>query len=109
MGDRHEPRIRISGAGGASHRYGQGFGRVYPAARAVFDEVTTRCRKKLSALIWEGDIAELTLTQNAQPVLMATSMAAIAALGAEGLGIQQGDFVAGIPWANIPRCAPQGR
>jgi [acyl-carrier-protein] S-malonyltransferase len=45
--------------------------------------------ERLSALIWEGDIAELTLTQNAQPALMATSMAALAALGAEGITVEK--------------------
>jgi [acyl-carrier-protein] S-malonyltransferase len=67
----------------------------WPAARAVFDEVDAALGEKLSALIWEGDIAELTLTANAQPALMATSIAALRAMAAEGFGIERADFVAG--------------
>ena len=58
---------------------------AYPAAQAVFDEVDEALGEKLSALIWEGDQDELTLTRNAQPALMATSMAAVKALEAEGI------------------------
>ncbi len=83
------------GQGAQAIGMGKALAEAYPAAKAVFDEVDDALQEKLSALIWGGDIAELTLTQNAQPALMATSMAAMAALGAEGLGIQQGDFVAG--------------
>lgn len=68
---------------------------AYPAARAVFDAVDEALGEKLSALIWEGDIEDLTLTQNAQPAIMATSMAALAALEAEGLGMAHVAFVAG--------------
>ena len=46
-------------------------------------------------MIWEGEAEALTLTRNAQPALMATSMAALAALEAEGLGLAHADFVAG--------------
>jgi [acyl-carrier-protein] S-malonyltransferase len=51
--------------------------------------------EKLFALIWEGDIETLTLTQNAQPALMATSLAAIRALEAEGVDVTAASFVAG--------------
>ena len=64
-------------------------------ARAVFDAVDEALGQKLSAIIWEGEIDTLTLTENAQPALMATSMAAMAALGAEGVDIGAADFVAG--------------
>lgn len=57
----------------------------YPAAKAVFDEVDDALGENLSGLIWEGDIETLTLTANAQPALMATSMAALRALEAEGV------------------------
>ncbi len=66
-----------------------------PAARAVFQEVDDALGEALSALVWEGDIAELTLTANAQPALMATSMATLRALEAEGFDIRQAAFVAG--------------
>lgn len=66
-----------------------------PAAAAVFEEVDDALGEKLSALIWEGDIAELTLTANAQPALMATSIAALRALEAEGFAITDAAYVAG--------------
>ncbi len=68
---------------------------AYPAARAVFDEVDDALGEKLSALIWDGTIDDLTLTQNAQPALMATSIAALRALEAEGMGLSMASFVAG--------------
>ncbi len=67
----------------------------WPAARAVFDEVDEALGEALSALIWEGDIDTLTLTANAQPALMATSMAVMAELNAEGVTCADADFVAG--------------
>lgn len=67
----------------------------YPGAKAVFDEVDEALGQDLSGLIREGDIGELTLTENAQPALMATSMAAMAALKAEGIGLERAAFVAG--------------
>lgn len=51
--------------------------------------------EKLSDLVWNGDIETLTLTQNAQPALMAASMAAFRALEAEGITIRDANFVAG--------------
>src|SRR5690625_4876710 len=67
----------------------------YPAARHVFEEVDEALGQHLSRLIREGPLDELTLTANAQPALMATSMAALAALAAEGVGIDKAAFVAG--------------
>jgi len=83
------------GQGAQAIGMGQGLAEAYPAARAVFDEVDDALGEKLSALIWEGDIAELTLTQNAQPALMATSLAALKALEAEGVTLERASFVAG--------------
>jgi len=83
------------GQGAQTIGMGRALAEAYPAARAVFEEVDAALGEALSALIWEGDIAELTLTQNAQPALMATSMAALAALEAEGLGMEHAAFVAG--------------
>jgi [acyl-carrier-protein] S-malonyltransferase len=68
---------------------------AYPAARAAFAEVDAALGEPLTRLIWEGDIGELTLTRNAQPALMATSIAALRALEAEGFGIDRAAFVAG--------------
>jgi len=83
------------GQGAQTIGMGQALADAYPAARAVFDEVDDALGEKLSEVIWNGDIETLTLTQNAQPALMATSMAAMAALKAEGLGIERASFVAG--------------
>lgn len=83
------------GQGAQTIGMGKGFADAYPAAKAVFDEVNDALGQDLSALIWEGDIAELTLTENAQPALMATSLAAIAALKAEGVSIDAASYVAG--------------
>lgn len=66
---------------------------AYPQSRAVFEEVDEALGEKLSALIWDGAIADLTLTENAQPALMTTSMAALRALESEGLADPA--FVAG--------------
>ena len=66
-----------------------------PSAKAVFDEVDEALGEKLSTLIWEGDQDTLTLTQNAQPALMATSLAAMRALEAEGVTIDAASCVAG--------------
>ncbi|AYF00938.1 [acyl-carrier-protein] S-malonyltransferase [Paracoccus yeei] len=74
---------------------GKDLAEAYPAAAAVFTEVDEALGEKLSDLIWQGDIETLTLTQNAQPALMATSMAAFRALEAEGFGIADAAFVAG--------------
>lgn len=83
------------GQGAQTIGMGKELAEAYPAARAVFQEVDEALGEPLSALIWDGDIETLTLTQNAQPALMATSMAAMRALDAEGVGISQAAFVAG--------------
>lgn len=83
------------GQGAQTIGMGRALAQAYPAARSVFDEVDEALGEDLSALIREGDIETLTLTQNAQPALMATSMAAMRALQAEGIGIDRAAFVAG--------------
>ncbi|CUJ89256.1 Malonyl CoA-acyl carrier protein transacylase [Ruegeria denitrificans] len=83
------------GQGAQTIGMGKALAEVYPAAQAVFDEVDEALGEKLSSLIWEGDIADLTLTQNAQPALMATSMAVMRALDAEGVSVTDAAFVAG--------------
>lgn len=83
------------GQGAQTIGMGRDLADAYPAARAIFDEVDEALGESLSALIWNGDIADLTLTANAQPALMATSLAAMRALEAEGFGINDAAFVAG--------------
>ena len=83
------------GQGAQAIGMGRELAEAYPAARAVFDEVDEALGENLSALIWDGDIETLTLTRNAQPALMATSVAAMRALEAEGFSIRDAAFVAG--------------
>ncbi|MEO9464339.1 MULTISPECIES: ACP S-malonyltransferase [Sulfitobacter] len=83
------------GQGAQTIGMGRDLADAYPAAKAVFDEVDEALGEKLSTLIWEGEAEELTLTQNAQPALMATSMAAMAALKAEGVTVDKAAYVAG--------------
>ena len=83
------------GQGAQTIGMGKALAEAYPAAKAVFDEVDEALGENLSALIWEGDIEALTLTQNAQPALMATSLAAMRALEAEGIEVSSAAFVAG--------------
>ncbi|MEM1315728.1 MAG: ACP S-malonyltransferase [Pseudomonadota bacterium] len=83
------------GQGAQAVGMGMDLAAAYPEARAVFDEVDEALGEKLSTLIAEGPIETLTLTANAQPALMATSLAALRALEAEGFGIDDAAFVAG--------------
>ena len=83
------------GQGAQALGMGKELADAYPAAKAVFEEVDAALGDSLSALIWEGDLETLTLTANAQPALMATSLAAIAAMASEGVAVDQAAFVAG--------------
>jgi [acyl-carrier-protein] S-malonyltransferase len=69
---------------------------AFAAARAVFEEVDDALNQKLTRLMREGPIEDLTLTENAQPALMAVSLGVIRVLAAEfGVGIGRAAFVAG--------------
>ncbi|MBW4708522.1 ACP S-malonyltransferase [Roseobacter sp. YSTF-M11] len=83
------------GQGAQTIGMGKALADAYPTARAVFDEVDDALGEKLSSLIWDGEIDTLTLTENAQPALMATSMAALRSLEAEGIGLDRVSYVAG--------------
>lgn len=83
------------GQGAQTIGMGRDLAQAYPAARAVFAEVDEALGENLSGLIWEGAIEDLTLTANAQPALMATSMAAMAAMAAEGVAVTDAAYVAG--------------
>lgn len=83
------------GQGAQTIGMGRDLADAYPAAKAVFDEVDEALGEKLSSLIWEGEQETLTLTENAQPALMATSMAAVRALEAEGVDAARAAYVAG--------------
>lgn len=83
------------GQGAQTVGMGRDLAEAYPAARAVFAEVDEALGEPLSTLIWEGSQDDLTLTENAQPALMATSIAATRALEAEGVPVTAARFVAG--------------
>ncbi|MCO6050930.1 ACP S-malonyltransferase [Mesorhizobium sp. RP14(2022)] len=84
------------GQGSQTVGMGRELAEAFPESRAVFDEVDEALGQKLSTLIWEGSQDELTLTANAQPALMAVSLAAIRALEAGGLDLaEKVKFVAG--------------
>jgi [acyl-carrier-protein] S-malonyltransferase len=72
------------GQGSQAVGMGAGLAEAFPAAKAVFDEVDDALGQKLSTLMWEGPEADLTLTENAQPALMAVSLAAMRGLETKG-------------------------
>lgn len=80
------------GQGSQAIGMGKDLADAVPEARAVFDEVDDALGQKLSTLMWEGDIEELTLTTNAQPALMAVSLAAVRAIEAGGFNFAQSVF-----------------
>lgn len=84
------------GQGSQAVGMGKALADAYPAARAVFDEVDEALGEPLSTVIWEGPEDRLTLTQNAQPALMAVSMAVVRALSSEGVDVAStASYVAG--------------
>jgi [acyl-carrier-protein] S-malonyltransferase len=85
------------GQGSQAVGMGKRLAEEFAAARAVFDEVDAALGEKLSATIWEGPGDKLTLTENAQPALMAVSLAALRVLEAEaGFDLERdAAFVAG--------------
>lgn len=85
------------GQGSQDVGMGRDLAQTYKTAQAVFDEVDAALGISLSRIIWEGPKDVLTLTENAQPALMAVSMAVIRVLEAEkGLRLQDKvSYVAG--------------
>jgi [acyl-carrier-protein] S-malonyltransferase len=84
------------GQGSQAVGMGKALADSVPAARAVFEEVDEALGEKLSATIFEGPEDMLTLTRNAQPALMAMSLAAMKALEAEGISVKShAAYVAG--------------
>ena len=76
------------GQGSQSVGMGKDLADAFPEASRVFEEVDEALGEKLSKVIWEGPEDVLTLTANAQPALMAVSLAAIRALEARGLQLK---------------------
>jgi len=85
------------GQGSQAIGMGKPLAEAFAAAREVFEEVDDALGQKLSALMWEGEAEDLTLTENTQPALMAVSVAVIRSLEAEaGLDFgKHASFVAG--------------
>ena len=85
------------GQGSQAVGMGKALADAFPVARAVFDEVDEALGQKLSTMMFAGPEPELTLTANAQPALMAVSLAAVAVLRSEaGLDLaRDAAFVAG--------------
>jgi [acyl-carrier-protein] S-malonyltransferase len=72
------------GQGSQAPGMGRDLAAAFPAAREVFEEVDETLKQKLSKLMFEGPAEELTLTANAQPALMAVSLAVLRVLQKEG-------------------------
>jgi [acyl-carrier-protein] S-malonyltransferase len=85
------------GQGSQAVGMGKALAESFPAAKAVFEEVDAALSQKLSQIMWEGPQETLTLTENAQPALMAVSVAVVRVLEAEaGLDLARDvKFVAG--------------
>lgn len=85
------------GQGSQAVGMGKALAEAFPAARAVFEEVDAALDEKLTAIIWEGPGETLQLTENAQPALMAVSLATMRVLESEaGFSVaKHAAFVAG--------------
>ncbi|MGX7872201.1 ACP S-malonyltransferase [Mesorhizobium sp. ORM6] len=76
------------GQGSQAVGMGKDLADTFPEARRIFQEVDDALGENLSKLIWEGPEETLTLTANAQPALMAVSLAAIRALESRGFSLK---------------------
>jgi [acyl-carrier-protein] S-malonyltransferase len=85
------------GQGSQTVGMGKAIADAFAPARAVFEEVDAALGEKLTTTIWEGPAEALTLTENAQPALMAVSLAVMRVLEAEaGVAlVRDAQFVAG--------------
>lgn len=84
------------GQGSQSVGMGKDLAEAFPAARAVFEEVDAALGENLCKIMWEGPEETLTLTANAQPALMAVSLAVVRTLESQGYRVwEKAAFVAG--------------
>lgn len=84
------------GQGSQAVGMGKELADAFPEARAVFDEVDEALGEKLTDVMWNGPEETLTLTANAQPALMAVSIAALRVMQARGLDLKaKVSYVAG--------------
>ena len=74
---------------------GQELASQHEVAKDVFSEVDEALEERLSALMFRGDIKELTLTKNAQPAIMAVSIAILRVMSSNGLDLKTIDLLAG--------------
>jgi len=74
---------------------GQELASQFEVAKDVFSEVDEALGEKLSALMFQGEIQELTLTKNAQPAIMAVSIAILRVMSSNGLDLKAIDLLAG--------------
>lgn len=73
------------GQGSQAVGMGKDLASAFPEAKAVFEEVDAALGQKLSQIVWEGPAETLTFTENAQPALMAVSLAVMRVLEAKGM------------------------
>src|SRR5215210_242914 len=84
------------GQGSQAVGMGKDLAEAYPEARAVFDEVDQSLAQNLARIMFEGPDETLRLTENAQPALMAVSLAVVRVLEARGITLNDhAAFVAG--------------
>lgn len=87
--------LTFPGQGSQAVGMGKELADAYPEAKAVFEEVDEALGQNLSEIIWEGPSDTLTATVNAQPALMAVSIAALRAMESEGFQVTSAAYVAG--------------
>ena len=87
--------LTFPGQGSQAVGMGKELADAFPEAKAVFDEVDEALGEKLSDVVWNGPDDTLTMTANAQPALMAVSIAALRAMEARGFSLASASFVAG--------------
>ena len=99
--------VTFPGQGSQQVGMGKALAEAFPQAKAVFDEVDEALGEKLSTIMFEGPEDTLTLTANAQPALMAVSVAACGCWRRRGFSpAHMRSLSPAIRWANIRRCAP---
>lgn len=87
--------LTFPGQGSQAVGMGKELAEAFPESKAVFDEVNDALGQDLSKIMWEGPEDQLTSTVNAQPALMAVSMAAVRAMEVQGFQVTSAAYVAG--------------
>jgi len=95
MADTTNFALTFPGQGSQNLGMGKAVADEIGEAKAVFDEVDEALGQKLSSIIWGESIEDLTMTTNAQPALMAVSLAVLRAMQSRGFNTSQARFVAG--------------